>query len=344
MKAAVIREHGGPEVIRVEEVPDPAPGPGEVLVRLRAAALNHLDVWVRGGRRGESPAGPHVLGSDGAGIVEALGEGAEGFEPGQDVLINPSLPCGECRFCRAGQQSLCERFGILGMSRPGTFAELVAVPARCLAAVPKHLSPEEAAALPLSHTTAWRMLVTRARVQPGETVLIHGIGGGVALAALQICKLLGARAIVTSSSASKLEKAEALGADGCIDYRLTEDVAARARELNGGAGVDVAFDTVGAATWPVDFAAVRRGGRIVLCGVTSGAEAPTDLRALYWNQLTVLGSTMGSDEDFRAMLAAVETSGLRPVVDRVMPLERAGEAAELLELGEQFGKIVLSIK
>ncbi|MGD2175400.1 MAG: zinc-binding dehydrogenase [Candidatus Brocadiaceae bacterium] len=343
MRAAVIRGHGGPEVISIEQIPEPEARPGEVVVELRAAALNHLDVWVRRGGRTELQ-WPHVIGSDGAGIVDSVGANVAGVEPGQKVVINAGLACGSCEFCRAGEHSLCVHYGIIGMHRPGTYADKVAVPARCIAPRPAELSFEEGAALGIAYTTAWRMLFSRAGLQPGETVLIHGIGGGVALAALQFVKLAGARAVVTSSSDGKLDRARKLGADETVNYRDTDDVAAPVRELTNGRGVDVAFDSVGAATWPVDFAAVRRGGRIVLCGVTTGAEAETDLQALYWNQLTVLGSTMGSDREFRRMLQTVEAGGVRPVIDSVVPLEEVAEAQRRMEAGEQFGKIVLGIR
>ncbi|MHC5034279.1 MAG: zinc-binding dehydrogenase [Planctomycetota bacterium] len=342
MKAAVIRKHGEAGVIAVEQVADPEARPGEVVVDLQAAALNHLDIWVRRGGR-VALEWPHVIGSDGAGVVAALGESVHGIEVGREVIINPGLSCGCCEFCRSGEQSLCSDFSIVGMGRPGTFAEKVAVPARCVAPKPAHLSFEESAGLGIAYTTAWRMLMTRARVRPGEAVLIHGIGGGVALAALQIARLASARPIVTSSADDKLAKAAALGADAGVNYLETEDVAAAVRSLTDGRGVDVVVDTVGAATWPIDFAAVRRGGRIVICGVTSGPEAHTDLRALYWNQLTVLGSTLGSDEDFRSMLAAVEATELKPVVDSVFPLDDVLAATKRLEAGHQFGKIALAI-
>jgi NADPH:quinone reductase-like Zn-dependent oxidoreductase len=284
------------------------------------------------------------MGSDGAGVVSALGADVHGVEVGQEVVINPGLSCGCCEFCLGGEQSLCVDFGIVGMNRPGTFAQKVAVPAGCLAPRPAHLSFAQAAALGIAYTTAWRMLMTRAVLRPGESVLIHGIGGGVALAALQFADLAGARAIVTSSSEQKLERAAGLGADGLINYKTTEDVAERVLDLTDGRGVDVAFDTVGAATWPANFRAVRRGGRIVLCGVTTGPEATTNLQALYWNQITVLGSTMGSHRDFRAMLGAVSARGLEPVIDTVVPLPEVRLAMERLEAGQQFGKIVLQVQ
>ncbi|MFO7956418.1 MAG: alcohol dehydrogenase catalytic domain-containing protein [Candidatus Brocadiia bacterium] len=343
MKAAVIREHGEPDVIRVEDIPTPEPGDGEVLVDVKAAALNHLDIWVRQGGR-QDLEWPHVLGSDAAGVISAVGPGVEGVSVGDEVIIDPGLACGHCRFCRDGEHSLCENFGIVGMHRPGTFAEQLTVPARCVAPKPAHLDFQEASALCVAYLTAWRMLFTRARVQPGETVLIHGIGGGVALAALQFLQLTSARAIVTSSSDEKLEQARALGADETINYHTIGDLPARVLELAGERGVDIAFDTVGAATWLVDLEVVRRGGRIVICGVTTGAEATTNLQALYWNQISALGSTLGTDAELRDMLTAIETAGMEPVVDTVFPLDEVRQATELMEGGEQFGKIVLAVE
>ena len=343
MKAVTIREHGELDVMRVEDIPEPAPGDFEVLLGVRAAALNHLDIWVRKGGRGRTVEGVHVLGSDGAGVVEGIGAKAHGVSVGDEVIVNPAVSCGCCEYCLRGEQSECPDFGLIGAMRPGTFAEKVVVPAECVLPKPEHLTWEEAAALPLAYVTAWRMLMTRARLRPGETVLIHGIGGGVALAGLQWAKLAGAEVIVTSSSDEKLARAQGLGADHTINYRTTPDVAARVREITGGRGVDIAFDAVGAATWPVDIAAVRKGGRVVICGVTTGAEAATNLQAVYWNQLTLLGSTMGSQEDFRQMLRAATVSGLKPVVDRVYPLDQARDAMARMEQGEQFGKVVLRV-
>jgi NADPH:quinone reductase-like Zn-dependent oxidoreductase len=228
------------------------------------------------------------------------------------------------------------------MSRPGTFAEYVAVPAANLYHKPAHLNFDESAALPLVYVTAWRMLMTRAGLKPGQTLLIHGIGGGVGIAALQLAKLAGAVVIVTSSSDEKLSRAEQIGAKHTINYKR-RDVAVCVKELTSGRGVDVVLDTVGAATWPIDFACVRRGGKIVICGVTSGPNAETNLQALYWNQLTVCGSTMGSDDDFRAMLAAVSSAKLKPIVDSVFPLVDVREAMAKMEAGQQFGKIILKI-
>lgn len=343
MKAVAIREFGGLEVLRVEEVPEPKPARGEVVVKVLCAGLNHLDIWVRKGRPGSQPQMPHVLGSDAVGVVAAVGEGVEDPGVGERVIVNPALNCGRCEFCRRGELSLCVDFGILGLVRPGTFAEQVAAPAGNCYPKPPHLSDEEAGVLALTHVTAWRMLVTRAQIKPGETVLIHGIGGGVAVAALQFAKMTGAEVFVTSSSNDKLSHAIRLGADHTLNYGK-EDVAKWIESETSGRGVNVAIDAVGAATWPLDIACVRKGGRIVLCGVTTGARAETDLRAFYWNQLTAMGSTMGSAEDFRQMLRAVTVNKLKPVVDKIFPLEEAREAMERMESGGQFGKIGLRVQ
>ncbi len=343
MEAAVIQEHGGIECVQIGDVPEPETGGTEVLLDVRAAALNHLDIWVRNGAKALEIPKPHVLGSDAAGIVLRAGGQVHGFRPGDEVIVNPGMSCGCCEQCRRGQHSQCESFGLIGLSRSGTFVERVAVPFTTLWPKPAHLSFEQAAALPLSYVTAWRMLMTRARLRPGQTVLIHGIGGGVALAALQFIVAAGGEAIVTSSSDAKLAKAQEMGAKHTINYS-SADVAAAVREITHGRGVDIAFDTAGAATWPLDFKVVRRGGSIVICGVTTGARAETNLQALYWNQLNVYGSTMGSNEDFRLMLRTVENTGLVPIVDSVFPLNQARTAMEKMEQGGQFGKIVLKMK
>jgi len=343
MKAVTIAQHGGPEVVQVQDMPDPQPAAGEVLIDVRAAALNHLDIWVRKGRPGMSLRFPHILGSDAAGVVAEVGPGVQNVRAGEEVVLNPALSCGRCECCLRGEQSECPSFSLIGLGRQGTFAERVAVPAACVYPKPAHLDFKAAAALPLAYVTAWRMLVTRARLVPGETLLIHGIGGGVALAGLQIAKLIGAEVIVTSSAQEKLNRARSLGADWVVNYRAEPDVVRKIRDFTAARGVDVVMDTVGAATWPLDFAVVRRGGRIVLCGVTSGATAETPLNVLYWNQISVLGSTMGSHEDFRQMLRAVAEAKLEPVIDSAAPLGRAVEAMARMEAGEQFGKIVLTM-
>ncbi len=343
MKAAVIKEHGGLERVRVEDISEPKCGREKVILEVRAAGLNHLDIWVRNGRPGLNLPKPHVLGSDAAGVVAEVGADVTGVKVGDEVIINPGLSCGVCERCKSGEQSECVSFGIIGLSRPGTFAEEVAVPARNVSPKPAHMSFNEAGAFVLASVTAWRMLMTRAQLKAGQTVLIHGIGGGVAVCALQFAKLGGAEVIVTSSSDSKLKLARQLGADHTINYRTDKDVAQFARDITSGAGVDVIVDTVGGQTWPIDFAAARKGGKIVLCGVTTGAEAPTNLRTLYWNQLTVLGSTMGSDDDMRKMLEAVNAAKLKPVIDSAFSLENVREAMGRMEVGEQFGKIALEV-
>ena len=324
MKAIRIHEEGGPEVLRLDEVDDPRPGPGEVLVRLRAASLNHLDCWLRQGL--PSVPKPRILGADGAGVVAGLGEGVDGFEEGQPVLLNPGLDDG---------------MRIVGEHMDGTHAELIAVPAENVHPIPDGLSFEEAAAFPLVFETAYRMLVTKARLAEGEWVLIWGIGAGVATAALAIAKALGARAVVTSSSEEKLARARALGADEAVDTNA--DVAAEVKRMTGNRGVDVVVEHVGEATWRTSLQVARPEGRIAVCGATSGANPPANLHRIFWKQLTVYGSTMGTAADFAGVYDLVASGRARPVVDRVFPLEEAAAAHEYLESGRQFGKVVLRI-
>jgi len=342
MKAAVIHEHGGLDRVRVEEVAEPKPGRGEVILKVKSAGLNHLDIWIRKGRLGLKMAFPHILGCDAAGVVTGVGADVASVSVGDQVVLNPGLSCGSCEYCNRGEQSECLSFDIMGMNRQGTFAEYVAVPARNVHLKPAYMDFDQAGTFVLSCMTAWRMLMTRAQLRPGETVLLHGIGGGVALWALQLAKLAGTCVIVTSSSDNKLARASQIGADHTINYKA-EDVAVRVKDFTSGRGVDIVIDTVGAAAWPIDFSAVRRGGKIVLCGITTGAKAETNLQALYWNQVTIMGSTMGSDEDFRRMLRAVTIAKLKPVIDSVEPLENIREAMGKMETGEQFGKIALRI-
>jgi NADPH:quinone reductase-like Zn-dependent oxidoreductase len=341
MDAVVINQHGPAQIAQVRDIPDPVPQAGEVLVAVRSAALNHLDLWVAKGRPGLTLSFPHILGSDASGVILETGPKTHGVNVGDEVILNPGLSCGCCEYCRRGEQSECRTFGIVGMSRPGTFAEKVAVPAENIYPKPAHLNFDEAAALPLAYVTAWRMLMTRGRLISGETILIHGIGGGVALAALQLAKMIGATVFVTSSSDEKLKKARQLGANQGANYAATPDIAPWVRDQTGGRGVDLVVDTVGARTLPVDCDVLRRGGRIVMCGVTGGVDAQVNLQAIYWNQLTLIGSTMGSHEDFRQLLRAVIATGLKPVVDSVTPLEKGPEALARMERGSQFGKLVL---
>jgi NADPH:quinone reductase-like Zn-dependent oxidoreductase len=327
VKAVRIHEDGGPEVLRLEDVPDPQAGPGEVLVALRAAALNHLDVWVRKGL--PSVPKPRILGADGAGVVAALGEGVEGFEPGQHVVVNPGIP-------HDG------RITVIGEHTDGTYCELKAFPAGQLYPLADSLSFEEGAAFPLVFETAYRMLVTKASVREGEWALIWGIGGGVALAAFEICRALGARTVVTSSSPEKLERARTLGADHAVSH-LEDDVVAAIKEVTGGRGADVVVETVGEATWERSLAAAASEGRIVVCGATSGHSPPARLYRLWWKQLAVYGSTMGMPSDFEAAYELIRSGRARVHVDSVFPLADAARAHERLESGAQFGKVVLRI-
>ena len=342
MQALYLAGHGGVEQVRFGELPTPVARPGEVLVSVAAAAFNHIDLFVLGGLPGTTLEMPHVGGADGAGVIAALGPGVTGWREGDEVVLNPGLWCGECEFCRRGEESLCVRFGVLGEHAPGTFAEYVKVPAGNLGPRPEHLSWSEASAFPLTFLTAWRMLTTRGRLQPDETVLIHGVGGGVALAALAIAKRMGARVIVTSSSAEKLARARQLGADETIDYS-SADVARAVRALTGKRGVDLVVETAGSATWMSSLRSAAKGGRIVTCGATTGPSPAEEIRLVFWNQLSILGSTMGSRADWEAMLAAVRDWQLRPVVDSVLPIERGREGYQRLARGGQFGKIVLQL-
>ncbi len=342
MKAAFFREHGGLENILYGDVPAPAAGPGQVRVRVRAGALNHLDIFVRNGIPGISLAFPHVMGSDGAGTVESVGPGVTRVKEGDEVVLNPGINCGACEFCLAGEHSLCTTFHLIGEHIAGTFAEYVVVPAVNACPKPTALSWEEAAAFPLAFLTAWRMLVTKARVKPGESLLVIGIGGGVALAALQIAKMLGLVVGVTSGSAAKLARARELGADFGIDHSEA-DFSREVRKLTGKRGVDIVLDSVGKATWKRSIASLAKGGRLLTCGATTGPDPEEDVARIFWNQLTVHGSTMGTHAEFAQMLRMFSTGRLRPVVDKVFPLSEAREAQRHLEEKKQFGKIVLAV-
>ena len=328
MRAVRIHEDGGPEVLVLEEAPDPVAGPGEVLVRLRASALNHLDIWIRKGL--PSVPKPRILGADGAGVVDAVGEGVNGFEPGERVVLNPGIEAGG------------GRIHVIGEHGDGTNAELIAVPATNVHPIPDGLSFEEAAAFPLVFETAYRMLVTRAGLREGEWVLAWGIGGGVSTATLAIGKALGAKVIVTSSSEAKLEHARELGADATVNH-TTGDVKAVVQEATGGRGADVVVESVGEATWATSLQVAAPGGRITVCGATSGPNPPAALHRVWWKQLSILGSTMGTREDFAGAYELVASGRARPVVDTVLPLEEIRTAHERLEAGEQLGKIVLTI-
>jgi len=327
VKAVRIHEDGGPEVLRYEDVDDPEPGPGEVLVSLRAAGLNHLDVWVRKGL--PSAPKPRILGADGAGVVAALGDGVDGFEIGDRVVVNPGI-------VHDG------RITVIGEHTDGTYCEFKALPADQLYQLVDALSFEEGAAFPLTFETAYRMLVTKAAIQEGEWVLIWGIGGGVALAAFELCRALGARTIVTSSSREKLERARELGADVAVSH-ADDDIVKAVKDATGGRGADVVVETVGEATWERSLAAAAQDGRVVVCGATSGHSPPARLYRLWWKQLVIYGSTMGLPSDFEGAYELIRAGRARVHIDSVVPLAEAASAHERLESGAQFGKVVLAI-
>jgi NADPH:quinone reductase-like Zn-dependent oxidoreductase len=342
MKALVLAAPGGIQQLQVQELPEPGPpAEGQVLVRIEAIALNRLDLFVMGGLPGAPNSFPHIVGSDGAGTVEQVGGGAR-FRPGDRVMINPTISCGRCPACLSAEESLCENLRVLGEHTSGTAAELITVPDANLARVPEGMPLPQAAAFSLATLTAWRMLTTRARLQADETVLIWGAGGGVAMAALQVARLLGARTMVTSRHGAKLEKAKELGADHLIDARLS-DVVAEVRKLTERGGADVVVDSVGEETWTSSLRCLRRGGRMVVCGATSGPMVSLDLRRLFWRQWSLLGSTLGSRKEYDEIVSLAEKGKLWPLIDGVVPLSHAIEAYRRMMRGEQTGKLVIEV-
>ena len=343
MKAVVVPRYGGPEVLElVTNYPDPVPGPDQVVVRVHATSLNHLDLFVREGIPALKLTLPHILGCDAAGDIAEVGSDVTDIEVGERVVVNPGISCGRCEFCLTGEDSLCVEYRILGEHLPGAYAEKVAVPARNVLRIPTDLEYSAASAAPLAFMTAWRMLVTRARVRPGEDVLVLGAGSGVSTAAIQVAKLAGCTVFTTSSSDEKLRKAKALGADVLINYK-TMPWSKAVWELTGKRGVDVIVDHVGEATFKDSVRTLRRGGRVVVPGVTTGATLELDARYLFWRQLSVLGSTMANQREFEEVMKLVFMGRLKPVVDRVFPLAKAREAHEHLARGDQFGKVVLAV-
>ena len=343
MRALTLTALGGIEHLAAGEVPDPEiTAPDEIRVRIRTAALNHLDVFVAHGLPKFSLPLPHVVGSDGAGVVESVGSAVEDLKPGDRVMLDPGVSCGDCDACRRGDHPLCERYSILGEHRQGTVAEYVVIPASNAARVPDDMTWPEAAAFPLSTLTAWRMLTTRARLAAGEAVLIWGAGGGVAQAAIQVARHLGAVVIATSSTGPKLELARSLGADHVVNH-ATDDVVAEVKRITGRRGAQVVVDSVGAKTWQLSQRCLARGGRLVTCGATSGPLVEIDVRRLFWHQWSLLGSTMGSRREFQEIVALAHAGKLRPHVDRVLPLASAMEAFRLLSEGAQSGKLVIEV-
>jgi NADPH:quinone reductase-like Zn-dependent oxidoreductase len=345
VKALVLTELGGPDQLRVAEVPAPRlERPDDVLVRVHSAGINHLDLFVLGGLPGITYNFPHIVGSDAAGTIAELGPAAAaaGWAVGDRVMMNPGIGCNECDYCAADHQPLCPRYSLLGEHQPGTAAEFVVVPARNLARVPERMRWAAAAAFSLVTLTAWRMLTTRARLRAGETVLVWGIGGGVAQACVQITKLLGGTSIVTSSSDAKLERSRALGADHLV-HHVRDDVPKTVRALTGGRNADIVVDTVGEETWGRSLRCLGRGGRLVTCGGTSGPLVTTDVRKLFWYQWDILGSTMGGDQEYQEVARHAFEGQLWPVVDSIVPLSEGPAAFRRMADGAQFGKLVIEV-
>jgi NADPH:quinone reductase-like Zn-dependent oxidoreductase len=344
MRALTISAHGGLDQVELrDDLPTPAIRRAtDVRMRVRAAALNHLDLFVVEGLPGVTITPPWILGGDAYGVVESVGSAVESVAPGDHVVVNAGLSDRTCEYCRSGEQSLCPRFGLLGEHFPGTLAELLVVPETNVRSIPPTVGASHAAAFTLAALTAWRMIVTRAKVQRGEDVLIWGAGGGVALAALQICKQIGARVWVVSSSDEKLERAARLGADELLN-RERVDVGRVVRERTGKRGVDVVIDNVGKASWTQSLVALGRRGRLVTCGATSGPIVETDVRRLFWNQWSILGSTMGNDAEFDAVVGELRAGRLLPVVDSEFPLDQGRAAFERLADPARFGKVVVHV-
>ena len=340
MKAVVFHTHGGPEVLQYEDVPDPKPARGEVLIEVRATSVNHIDIFLRRGMPGVKVGFPRIPGCDAAGIIREIGEDVSNLAAGQRVTINPGIGCGRCEFCAAGFGSQCVRYMIVGEHIDGGCAQLLRVPAHIVLPIPDTLAFEEAAAAPLVFLTAWSMMIGKGKIQPGEDVLILGVGGGVGTAALQIAKLVGCRVFSTASSEEKLQRAQELGADFVINYSK-EEFDKKVRDLTNRRGVDVVIDYIGADTWVRSLRSARKGGRILTCGATTGFAPQTDLRHIYYRQVQVYGSTMGSHREFLDVMKCIFRGQLTPIVDRVLPLSEARQAHELIEGRKVFGKIVL---
>lgn len=341
MRAVGFTRHGGPEVLEVIELPTPEPKAREVRVKVKAVALNHLDVWVRKGWQGLKLQLPHVLGADIAGVIDSVGSEVADLEPGTEVCVNPGVSCGVCERCLKGEDNLCRQYTILGEHIRGGYAEYVCVPRQNILPKPKQLSFEETACLPLTFLTAWTMLVRRAQLQAGETVLIHAAGSGVGSAGIQIAKLLGAKVIATTSTEEKAKKALQLGADHVINY-ATHDFVDEVKKLTQKKLVDVVFEHTGASTWDKSIACLPYGGRLVTCGATAGGDVKLDLRVLFYKRISLLGSTMGSKGDLFRVMQLVDEGKFKPVLDRVMPLEKAAEAHGLLSERKSFGNVVLT--
>jgi NADPH:quinone reductase-like Zn-dependent oxidoreductase len=342
MKALAFHEFGGPDKLKYEDVPDPTIKPNEVLVRVRACALNHLDLFVREGIPALKTPLPFWTGCDIAGEVAEVGADLQDVKVGTRVAVNPNLTCGRCEFCQQGEDSLCVRYGILGEHAPGGLAEYVAVRGDNVLPLPASVSFEAAASFVLTNMTAWRMVVTQGQVRPGQDVLVIGVGGGVSSAAVQIARLCGARVIVTSSDDAKLDKAKALGAEVGINYKKNPDWAKQVFEASGKRGVDVVIENVGAATWKDSIRSLKGGGRLVTCGSTSGPVGETIIPLVFWKQVHLIGSTMANRKEFHDVMGQFFAGRLKAIIDEVVPLKDGAAAQQRLAEGKQFGKIVLT--
>ena len=340
MKSARIHAHGGPDTLVYEDVPEPHYKANEVLVRVRASGLNHLDLWVRGGIPGMRVPMPHVLGSDGAGEVVAVGELCERVKVGQRVVLSPALSCRQCAHCVSGRDNQCPMYRLFGTTIDGTNRELMPAPEYAVIPIPDDLSFEEAAAAPLVFLTAWHMLFVRAQLQPGEDVLVIAASSGVGQAAIQLAKLFHCRVIATAGGESKLAKAREIGADHVIDH-YSQDISAEVRKITGKRGVDVVFEHVGAATWPKSVESLAHSGRLVTCGATTGYDVKVDLRFLFSRRQSLLGSFMGTLGDLHRVLQFIFRKQVRPVIDKVYPLSEIRAAHDRIEKKEQFGKVVV---
>jgi len=342
MKAVFFEKHGGPEVLEYGDFDDPVAGRGEVLLDVKASSLNHLDLFVRRGLPGIQLPLPHIPGSDASGIVAAVGEGVEGIAAGERVLVNPTLSCGRCEFCIRGDAAMCRSFKIIGEQVQGACCEKLVVPAGNVIRIPDEFSFEDAAAVPLVYVTSWRMLITRARLRPSEDVLILGAASGVGTACIQIARVAGARVLAAAGSDEKLELCRKLGADVLINYN-EEDFLKRVRQETGKKGVDVCVDYVGKDTWVKSLQTLAHGGRLVTCGATTGYDPRTDIRHIFFRQLEVIGSTMGSKNELLAPLRLIFDGRMRPVVDRVFELKDTADAHRMMEDRKVLGKIVIRV-
>ncbi len=342
MKAIVIYEHGGIDKLQLVNLATPVPSETEVLIEIKACALNHLDIWIRQGLPNLKLKYPHILGCDISGVIKKCGSQVKSVKEGERVIVAPGFSCGNCEYCVRGEDNMCRYYGIYGEHVSGGYAEFICVPEKNAIPISKKLSWVEAAALPLTFLTAWHMLVTKAHVKEGDWVLVLAAGSGVGSAAVQISKLFGAQVIATASTQDKLDLAKKLGADYVVNYK-EEDFSLKVKEITNKRGVDIVFEHTGAHTWEKSIVSLAKGGTLVTCGATTGYEAQTDLRHIFFRQLKIFGSTMGRRGELDTIIQYVEKGKLKPIVDKVFPLEKAREAHRYLEDRKQFGKVVLTI-